>query len=593
MTKNIHQYRYGFYLALVAINITVPIKLVQAQEIRTTQILNQAPIVQPTPRGIKPPSNQPLPELSPPSDLPPLNELLHPSETFPLPAQIPFGETDQTIIVKKFAVTGSTVFSQEDFARITAPYTNRPITLKDLFQIRSEITNLYIQNEYITSGAYLPPQKRQDGIVEIRIVEGELEEIKVTGTRRLNPNYVRSRLAIATNKPLKRDRLLEALQLLQINPLIANISAELSAGTSSGQSLLEVQVKEADTFNTQIALDNGRSPAVGSFSRKIQINEANLLGWGDRISAIYTNTDGSNAYDFNYTLPINPRNGTLSLSYGTSNNHVIERPFSVLDIQSNSHYYELTLRQPIIQKPTYELALGLTAGHRESKASFLDGELPFLSSGADPQGRTRITSLRFFQEWTSRSSRQVFALRSQLSVGLDALNATINNNSPDGRFFAWRGQAQWVRLLAPDTLLLLRGDLQLADRPMIPFEQFSIGGLDSVRGYRQDALLTDNGIFAGAEVRVPIARFTERNSLLQLAPFVEFGSGWNNSGRSGSESKLDTNTLVSVGLGLRLQLEDYLTARLDWGIPLVSISAGDKDSWQENGLYFSIIANPF
>jgi hemolysin activation/secretion protein len=596
MTKKIHRYKYCFCLTLIVIGTTIPIKLVQAQEVRTTQILNQdtqAPIVQPTPRGTKPPSTQPLPELSPPSKLPPLEELLPPPATSPLPAQIPRGETDQTIIVKQFVITGSTVFSQEDFAKITAPYTNRPITFKDLFQVRLEITNLYIQNEYITSGAYIPPQKRQDGIVEISIVEGELEEIKVTGTRRLNPNYVRSRLAIATNKPLKRDRLLEALQLLQINSLIANISAELSTGRSSGQSLLEVQVKEADTFNTQIALDNGRSPAVGSFSRQIQINEANLFGWGDRITAIYTNTDGSNAYDFNYTLPINPRNGTLSFNYGTSNNHIIERPFSVLDIQSNSHYYELTLRQPIIQKPTHELALGLTAGRRESQASFLDGELPFLSSGADADGRTRITSLRFFQEWTSRSSQQVFALRSQLTVGLDALNATINNNSPDGRFLAWRGQAQWLRLLAPDTLLLLRGDLQLADRPIVPFEQFSIGGLDSVRGYRQDILLADNGIFAAAEVRVPIVRFRERNSLLQLAPFVEFGNGWNNSGRSDSESNLDTNTLLSIGLGLRLQLGDYLTARFDWGIPLISISSGDKDSWQENGLYFSIIANPF
>ncbi|MBR8835579.1 MAG: ShlB/FhaC/HecB family hemolysin secretion/activation protein [Stigonema ocellatum SAG 48.90 = DSM 106950] len=576
--------------------MTIPLKSADAEVIKTTQIPNQestqSPIFQSNPRPGKPPSIQPLPELPPPAPLPSLEELLKPPVTSPLPDQIPFGENAQTIIVKKFAVTGSTVFSQEDFAKITAPYTNHPITLKELFQLRSEITDLYIRNEYITSGAYIPPQKHQDGIVEIRIVEGGVEDIKVTGTRRLNPNYVRSRLAIATNKPLKRDSLLEALQLLQLNPLIKTLSAELSAGTTSGQNLLEVRLYEADTFNTKIVLDNGRSPAVGSFSRKIQVNEANLLGWGDGISASYTNTDGSDAYDFNYTLPINARNGNLSFSYGTSNNHVIEKPFSVLDIQSNSDYYELTLRQPIIQKPTHELALGLTASHRETQASFLNGQLPFPSSGADYEGRTRITAVRFFQEWTNRSSQQVFALRSQLSIGIDAFNATINNNSPDSRFFAWRGQAQWVRLLAPDTLLLLRGDLQLADRPLLPFEQISIGGQDNVRGYRQDALLTDNGVFASAEVRVPIVRFWSNKNILQLAPFVDFGSGWNNSGRSGS-TQLSTNTLVSTGLGLRLQLENYLTVRFDWGIPLVSVSSENKNSWQENGLYFSIIANPF
>ncbi|MBD2436317.1 ShlB/FhaC/HecB family hemolysin secretion/activation protein [Nostoc sp. FACHB-110] len=572
---------YQWYLIFSIISLTIPFNSVNAQ------ILN----LESSQPG-QPPSTQPLPELSPPTQLPPIEELLQPNTTSPTLEQQSLGEDSATIVVKKFAVTGSTVFSEEDFAKITAPYTNRPIKLQDLYKLRSEITNLYIQNEYITSGAYIPPQKRHDGIVEIKIVEGELEQIKITGTRRLNPAYVQSRLATNIHQPLKRDRLLAALQLLQLNPLIASISAELSASTQPGKSLLEVQVKEANTFNTQIVLDNGRSPAVGSFSRQIQVSEANLSGWGDRLSASYTNTDGSNAYDFSYTLPINPHNGTLALSYGTSNNRVIEEPFSVLDIQSDSHYYELTLRQPIIQKQTQELALGLTASHRASQARFLNGELPFPSSGADAQGRTNITSIRFFQEWTARSNQQVLALRSQLSLGIDAFNATINNHSVDSRFLAWRGQAQWVRLLAPNTLVLLKGDLQLADRPLVPFEQIGIGGQDNVRGYRQDALLTDNGVFASAEVRIPIAQFWQGKSLLQLAPFVDFGTGWNNPGRS-SPANLSRNTLLSTGLGLRWQWQNYLTVRLDWGIPLVSPPSGDGNSWQENGLYFSIVANPF
>jgi hemolysin activation/secretion protein len=563
--------------------LSEPIRIVQAPTLPNIPPLNN-----------KPPSTQPLPEPSPPTPLPPPEELLQPpGTTTPTPEPTPSGEVPQTIIVKKFQVTGSTVFSPEDFDKITKPFTNRPITFAELFQLRSNITKFYVDQGYITSGAYIPPQKLQNGVVEIRVVEGGLEDIKVTGTQRLNPKYLQSRLAIATKQPLNRDRLLEALQLLQLNPLVENLSAELSAGSRPGQSLLEVQVKEADSFNVQLILDNGRSPAVGSFRRQIQINEANLSGWGDSISAVYANTDGSNAFDINYTLPINPRNGTLSLSYGFSDNSVIERPFDVLDIQSNSSYYELTLRQPLLQKPTQEFALGITTSHRRSKASFLDEELPFPGTGTDGEGRTRVTAVRFFQEWVSRNSQQVFAMRSQFSVGVDLFDATINETFPDSRFVAWRGQAQWVRLLARDTLLLLRGDVQLADRPLVPFEQIGIGGLETVRGYRQDALLTDNGVFLSAEVRVPVVRFSGRNSFLQIAPFVDFGNGWNDSGRSEFQVGLDSNTLVSVGLGLRLQLQDDLTARLDWGIPLISVGSEDKDSWQENGLYFSIIANPF
>jgi hemolysin activation/secretion protein len=586
-------YQYWCWLSVVIIFSATLIKPLKAQVIKTTRIPNhttaQVPNIRPEPG--KPPSNQTLPEQSP---LPPPEELLQPpGTTTPTPETIPSGEIPQTIIVKKFKITGSTVFSPEDFDKITKHFTNRPISFRQLFQLRSEITQFYVDKGYITSGAYIPPQKLQNGVVEIRVLEGELEDIKVVGTQKLNPKYLQSRLAIAINKPLNRDRLLEALQLLQFNPLIETLSAELSAGSRPGQSLLEVRITEANTFNVQLILDNGRSPAVGTFRRQIQVNEANLFGWGDSISAVYANTDGSNAFDLNYTLPLNPYNGTLSFSYGFSDNKVTERPFDVLDIQSNSNYYELSLRQPIIQKPTQEFILGITASHRRSKATFLDDEVPFPGTGTDAEGRTRVTAVRFFQEWVSRDSLQVFAMRSQLSVGLDLFDATINETFPDSRFVAWRGQAQWVRLLDRDTLLVLRGDVQLADRPLVPFEQIGIGGLDSVRGYRQDALLTDNGIFASAEVRIPVVRFSGRNNFLQVAPFVDFGNGWNDSGRSEFEVELDSNTLLSVGLGLRLQLEDNLTARLDWGIPLISVTSEDKDSWQENGLYFSIIVNPF
>jgi hemolysin activation/secretion protein len=513
-----------------------------------------------------------------------------PTPEEPLPGNFP-----QTIVVERFEVVGSTVFSPEELARATAEFTKRPISLTEVYQARSKITDLYVQNGYITSGAYIPPQTIQSGVVKIQVVEGKLEDIQITGNRRLNANYVRSRLAIATSAPLNRQRLLEALQLLQLNPLIQNVSAELSAGSRSGVSLLEVKISEAKTFSSQIVLDNGRSPSVGSFRRGLRLNEANLLGLADALSLGYTNTDGSNSFDASYTLPLNPRNGTLTLNYGTTSSNVIEPGFTILDIESASRYYELTFRQPIVQTPTQEFALGLTASRRESDISWiLDRErgervpAPQLSPGSDEQGRTRVSALRFFQEWISRNSREVIALRSQFNLGIDVLNPTINQDLPDSRFFAWQGQAQWARLLAPETLFLLRLNTQLASTTLLPIEQIALGGQDSVRGYRQDYLLTDNATFVSAEVQVPILRLPQINSTLQVVPFVDFGVGWNSSGRENP----DPNTLAAVGLGLRWSQGDRFTFRLDWGIPLVSVDSNDR-TLQENGLYFSLFYNPF
>jgi hemolysin activation/secretion protein len=557
--------------------------------LQTPRSSQNLPTVQPpTPDRIEPPSQAPL-EPQTPAPLPPPERLLEsPPSIPPTPQAVP-GKVPETITVRRFEFEGNTAISDEELAEVTAPFTNRPISFAELFQVRSAVTDLYLKRGYITSGSLIPPQTLEGGVVTIQVVEGGLEGINVTGTRRLNPDYVRSRIAIATSKPLNRDRLLEALQLLQLNPLIQNLSAELSAGTEPGLSLLEVRVTEAKTFNTQVSADNNRSPSVGTFRRRVQLNEANLLGLGDGISVSYTNTDGSNGVDFSYTLPINARNGTLRFSYGYTSSHVIEPPFDQLDINSDSRYYEVTWRQPIVQTPTQEFALGVTGSRQESKTTFLEGlQLGFPSPGADDEGRTRISALRFFQEWTQRNSREVIAARSQFSVGIDVLDATLHQQAPDSRFFSWRGQAQWVRLLAPDTLLLVRGDVQLADRPLVPLEQFGLGGQESVRGYRQDILLTDSGALASAEVRIPILRLPQQRILVQVAPFVDIGTAWNSFGRPDP----DPSFLASTGLGLQLQVSDRLTVRLDYGIPLVSAVSSER-TWQENGFYFSIVGNLF
>ncbi len=466
-------------------------------------------------------------------------------------------------------------------------YLNRDLSLADLFEIRSKITELYLSKGYITSGAIVPPQRigKTAGIVEIQVIEGRVEEIQVRGNNRLSQDYIRNRIALYTGTPLDRQRLLSGLQLLRLNPLINNVRAELAAVIQPGSSILTVEVGEAPIWHSQISLDNYRSPGAGTDRRQVRVRNSNLLGFGDNANLTYSNTDGSNSIDLNYEIPLDPQNTRLSISYGTSASNIVEQPFNILDIQSRSSYYELSLQHPIIQTPTQEFTVGLIASHRQSQAQF-QGNIPFPAAGVDLNGSTRLSALRLVQSYTQRSKSEVLAARSQFSIGVDAFGSTINNQAPDSRFLAWRGQGQYVKLLAPDAILLVRGDLQVANRSILPFEQFGLGGVDSVRGYRQDALLADNGLFASTEVRLPIARFAKDNILL-VTPFIDFGTVWNN-----SSDNLPRKTLLSTGLGLRYQLSDLLTAKVEWGIPLISLE-GSKRTWQENGIYFSVVYNPF
>ncbi|MEH1948031.1 MAG: ShlB/FhaC/HecB family hemolysin secretion/activation protein [Nostoc sp.] len=547
----------------------------------------------PLPQDVQAPSPRtpPTPPSLPPQ-LPPPSELLQSDQPLPTPDES-LPTTLQIFTVKKFEVIGSTVFSPEKLNQELAEFINKPITFAQLIEARSRITGLYINAGYFTSEAYIPEQTLTSGVVRIQVIEGELEDIQITGTRRLNPNYIRSRIALGASTPLNQKRLLESLQLLlQLNPLIQNLSATLFAGSRKGANLLAIKVTEADSFNIQTVLDNGDSPSTGSFRRQLRINEANLLGFRDSISFVYSNTNGSNSIGVGYRLPLNPRNGTLTFIYGNRSANVIEPPFDFLDIESASQYYELTFRQPLVQTPNQEFAFGITASLLETDiSSLLQREFGVpaseLSPGADEEGRTRVSALRFFQQWTNGNSQEVIAAGSEFILGIGAFNATINETAPDSRFFAWQGQAQWVRLLAPDSLLLIRGKMQLASRRLLPSEQFGLGGINSVRGYRQNLLLADNGAFASVELRLPIARVSQWNGLLQVTPFVDLGTAWNN-----SSSRYETNTLASVGLGLRWSQGNNFNVGVEWGIPLVSVDT-QRNTWQENGLYFFVQYNPF
>ncbi len=527
------------------------------------------------------PQPQPLPKVEP---LPPPDDLLQPPKTPstvpqspPLPLQIP-GQ----ITVRQFAVIGSTVFSSTELAKVLEPFTNRPISFAELLQAQGAVSQLYFDQGYVTSGAFIPPQTLQDGTVFIEVVEGQVEEIEIAGLKRLNSGYIRSRIESGIKSPLNQNQLFESLQLLQLDPLIQKLSVNLTAGSRPGLSRLEVEVEEAPAVFAQISADNLRSPSVGTVRLQAQATHNNLTGLGDRLNVTYYNTEGSNTLDdLSYTIPINSKNGSISLRNRRTRSEIIEKPFDQLDIDTKSRTYEVSFRQPIYQTPTTEITLGLTGSLEESKTTLLDEPFPG-SVGAEDDGEIRISSVRFFQEYTSRSTDDVFVARSEFSFGINVFDATVNNQAPDGRYFYWRGQAQYLRLLAPETVFFIRSDIQLASRSLFPQEQFSLGGGLSVRGYRQDALLGDNGLFISSEFRFPIMRVRDWDTTLQLTPFFDIGTVWNS-----NEIEFSEPTLSSIGVGLRLQVGSRFSAQLDWGIPLVDIE-NNGDSLQEEGIYFFI-----
>ncbi|MFM6621566.1 MAG: ShlB/FhaC/HecB family hemolysin secretion/activation protein [Dolichospermum sp.] len=565
---------------IIIISAMFSLGLMNAGVVQAQSIISQIP-TRPTLTTPEPPLPTPQPIEEPKLETPPSPVTPSPLENVP-----------GTVNIKGFEFIGNTAFTQEKLRSAVNDLIDKEITFADLISVESRINNLYRNQGYINSAAVIEPQNisAQDGIVKVTIIEGGIENIVIKGTRRLKPDYIRSRLGLSTKAPLNQNRILQALQLLKTDPQIQDISAQISQGVRPDLSVLEVTVKEADTFHIDIFTNNGRSPSVGSWRRGMTITDNNLSGWGDSFILNYSNTDGSNALDVSYGLPVNPRNGTIKFSGGITKTNITEPPFDQLDITGNSSYYEIGFNQPLWQTPSQELGLGLAFSRQISKTKLGPDGFP-LSIGANDNGETRISKIAFSQNWVTRNSKSVLGLYSQFNFGLGVLDATTNNNGiPDSHFFAWRGQGQYVRSLnrQNDMLLMVRSNLQLSKESLVPLEQFGIGGFSSVRGYRQDALLKDNGFLLSTELQFPIIRTVNQQGGLSLIPFVDFGTGWSSSNTKninpGNTSK--DGSLVATGLGLQWKSQQF-KARIDWGHTLTDINSQDQKS-SENRLYFSV-----
>ena len=498
------------------------------------------------------------------------------------------------ILVREFQFEGATAFSQADLARVTAPFTNRTITAEELEDARRAVTLYYVNHGYVSSGAVLPDQDPTNGVVRIRVVEGAVSRTEVRENRWLRDNYIKSQLDRWSTKPLNLNELKEGLQLLRQNPNIKQINAELLPGAAPGESLLDVRVEDQQPFRVALEIDNHRPPSVGAEEISLHAADLNVTGHSDPLELIYgiansgAHNEGwgfSGADDIqgSYALPLGPRNTTIGATGSRISTSIIEEPFAQLVIGSETTSYGGFLRQPVYQTANRELALSAAFEHRENDTTLLGEPFDFAGSGS-VRGRTEVSVLRLSQEWVDRGQSHVLALRSTFNLGLDAFGATDSGlpESPKGKFFSWVGQGQYIRrLFDTQNRVMFRLNGQWTGDRLLALEQMSVGGMDTVRGYRENQLVRDRAVVASMEFRVPVLFNKAGAGILELAPFVDFGGAWN------VRETQPPNTIASTGIGLVLSPNKHFDAQLYWGYRLRQIDLPYNNP-QDLGLHFRI-----
>ncbi len=525
-----------------------------------------------------------VPALKPPESKPPA--LIQPRLKPPLNRQREIG-TGPRVFVRKFNLRGNTVFDDDDLAIVTAPYENRAITNDELQELRHSLTLRYVNHGYITSGALIPDQKVVDGVIKILIVEGRLAEVLVEGNQQLRPDYISDRLKLGAGPPLNIHRLQQQIQIVLQDRNIEIINGALRPGDQLGEVILEAKVKESPRYDFTMNMDNQLSPSLGELRGVVQGSIRNLTGRGDSLSTEFSYAKGARNFSVDYSIPVSARDTTLHFWFDRDDFVVQEAPFDQLDIEGDTTTAGLEITHPFFRTPQHRLLVGIGVEYRESQ-TFLLGEGFAFAPGVDPDGKSSITVVSFTQDWLDRSADQVIAARSNFRFGIDAFDATINKTGPDGEFFSWLGQFQWIRRLGDKgNQLHFRTHLQLTDKALLPLEQFTVGGMRCARGYRKNELVRDMGYCASLEVRIPVVRNETGGALLQLAPFGDIGSAWYK-----NQSTPHPRELASIGLGLLWDPHPKVHGELYWGHAFTDIPH-PSNTTQDEGFHFLLNVDIF
>lgn len=535
------------------------------------------------------------------------------------------------VFVKKYEFSGNRVFSHRTLAKAVAQYAGREITADELEAARLAVTKVYVDAGYIASGAVLPDQDPSNGVIRFNVVEGKLAEIELGGNRWYRSWWLRHMMRRAAGTPVNFNRLKTGLQLLRQNDQISQINAELKPGAQPGESILHVIVKDEHPFRLGLDINNHRPPSVSEGIAELYFSDLNLTGHDDsfdlRLGLARWTKDGdidSPEWDdlrASYEFPVSPWGTTMRVHAGRGETNIIDESFAALGITSRTEELGFTLVQPVFETLRDTVTLSLGAERRHSETLVLGR--PFSLSAGAIDGESDVFALRVTAEWVNRSQVHVFAVRSTFSWGLDAFGATRAEGGPggvtsgaaggaapidvpDGKFFAWLGQAQYVRRIfdtpamrqKPDkpawnslreSLLVARVNAQLSDEPLLSIEQLSLGGSQTVRGYRENQILRDNGVFASLEWRVPVWMRADKTPIVSVAPFVDFGTGWNTTSDNGEDFN---ETLVSAGVGLLINANKNVQAAIYWGHPFNDLH-NPKESLQDYGWHLSFTINAF
>jgi hemolysin activation/secretion protein len=485
--------------------------------------------------------------------------------------------------INEFQIEGNTLLPQQVLLDAVAPFLGKSRDFGDVQQALEALEAIYKKRNYSTVSVLLPEQVLESGVVQLRIVEGKIRKINVVDNKHFSSENI-----LASLPPLKPGAV----------PIMADISASLRVANENPGKKVTLAVENAEDsddidakltvvdqvpWTVGLSLDNTGSDQTGIHRLGLTLQHSNLFDL-DHVGTFQYQTspekpDSVNVYVVAYRIPFYGLGDVLDLYASKSSvnaGFVAAGPFNLAITGSGDSYgakYAIKLKR----RGAYDHELTFGLDIKKFDNSIAAGTLELGN-----QLQVNPLSIQYSGRYSSEGNEigGNIALAHNIPGGefgrQDAFDKARTGASM--RYVALRGGLNYSRALPDDwqARAVLTG--QYAAEPLIPGEQFGIGGASSVRGFDEREVSNDKGIQGNLEIYSPdmCTKWLAGSSCRAIA-FYDWGTVKRISPLAGEAA---SESIASTGLGLRLGWGKDLAFQADYGYVLQGGGSRNEGDWK-------------
>ena len=487
--------------------------------------------------------------------------------------------------VWEYRVLGNTVLSRTDIETAVYPKLGPKRSLADVEEVRTTLEKLYRDRGYGAVFVDIPEQEVNSGIVRLKVTEGRLSRVRITGARYFSNGRIREALpALARGEVLELPEFQQQLNALNRQSADRQVTPVLRPGRTPGTVDVDLKVQDELPMHGGVEINDRYTANTSRTRASVNLSFDNLFQRFHRLSLQYQTTpeepEETRVLAATYIAPLAPGNLLAVYAVDTKSDFASVGTIGPLSVLGSGRIYGARFITVLPDASGYSHSVSFGGDYKDFADSILQPD--------GPADRTPIEYMHWTAQYsgTFRTEQTLTAFNIGPNFGIRGLGNSSEEFAykrfkAEANYFYLSADVQHERPLLWGARAFMRAAGQYTTDPLISNEQFSAGGADSVRGYLESEEMGDNGAYGSLELRFPqigrwlpdptqqaayIFAFYDAGVLGILEPLAFEGE------------KVSRRHIRSWGTGVRWS-GFGLEADLDWAYPLRdtdNVESGDS-----------------